>query len=88
MDAKVGIEMKTCMLCGKETEGSVGVAGIKWSTICQPCKDREDKALLERVEVQAKIFDTISDTIFKSHYSVFRRMGITKKNENTQNKRQ
>lgn len=45
------------MLCGKETNGSIGAAGIKWPNICQPCKDKEDKALVEIVKVEAKIFD-------------------------------
>jgi len=33
-----------CMLCTKPTTGSIGAAGIRWSMICQPCKDAEDKA--------------------------------------------
>ena len=38
--------MKDCILCGKQTEGSVGAAGYKWSFICQPCKDSEDKDII------------------------------------------
>jgi hypothetical protein len=34
-----------CVLCGKETTGSTGKAGIRWKNICQSCKDREDEAL-------------------------------------------
>jgi len=41
--------MKDCILCGKQTEGSVGAAGYKWSFICQPCKDSEDKKDAEKV---------------------------------------
>lgn len=41
---------KKCILCGKETTGSIGRAGIKWPMICQPCKDIEDEALLRQVE--------------------------------------
>ena len=51
--------MKKCILCGKLTEGSVGAAGIKWSIICQPCKDKEDKALEATLTYQAKVFDKI-----------------------------
>lgn len=35
--------MKKCILCNKETTGSIGAAGIKWDFICQPCKDQEDQ---------------------------------------------
>lgn len=31
-----------CLICRKDTEGSVGAAGLKWRNLCQPCKDRED----------------------------------------------
>ena len=41
-----GAPLRNCMLCGKSTTGSVGAAGIKWSMICQPCKDVEDAALM------------------------------------------
>ncbi len=37
---------KRCKLCGEPTTGSVGAAGIRWSFICQPCKNREDRAAL------------------------------------------
>jgi hypothetical protein len=42
--------MKKCILCGIDTEGSVGAAGICWPMICQKCKDQEDSALLNRLE--------------------------------------
>jgi len=38
--------MKKCILCGIMTEGSVGAAGIKWSMLCQKCKDIEDAQYL------------------------------------------
>lgn len=38
-----------CTLCGLETTGSTGAAGLRWPTICQRCKDKEDAALEERV---------------------------------------
>ena len=31
-----------CILCGEETTGSIGAAGIPWPNLCQPCKDAED----------------------------------------------
>ncbi len=34
-----------CRLCGAPTHGSTGAAGIRWASICQPCKDAEDGAL-------------------------------------------
>lgn len=51
--------IKICILCGTQTSGSVGAAGIRWSFICQPCKDREDTALLRKIEVQSKIMDCL-----------------------------
>lgn len=41
-----GPVMKKCKLCGQGTTGSVGAAGIRWSFICQPCKNAEDRAAL------------------------------------------
>jgi len=55
--------MKNCILCSKPTEGSIGAAGIKWSMICQECKDKEDKALEARVIGQAKVFDLFLEKI-------------------------
>ena len=51
--------MKNCILCGKETEGSVGAAGIKWSMICQSCKDIEDTTLLNRIKGEGKICEKL-----------------------------
>lgn len=53
--------MKDCILCGVKTKGSVGRAGIKWSTICQPCKDKEDDALSKRLDSMALITKTIME---------------------------
>jgi len=47
--------MKTCILCGKQTKGSIGAAGIKWDCICQPCKDKEDQVLAARLQGMATI---------------------------------
>lgn len=41
--------MRNCILCRVKTEGSIGAAGIKWPNICQPCKDIEDNALLNKL---------------------------------------
>jgi hypothetical protein len=38
--------MNICKVCGKQTYGSVGAAGMKWQNICQSCKDEQDNALL------------------------------------------
>jgi len=55
--------MKTCILCGKQTEGSVGVAGLRWSCICQPCKDAEDKALADRLGYESKVLNKFYDLV-------------------------
>ena len=46
--------MQKCLLCGKITLGSIGKAGIKWSCICQECKDKEDEALSKRMDTTAR----------------------------------
>lgn len=51
--------MKKCILCGENTDGSVGAAGIKWSCICQRCKDLEDSILLQRLKVINKVYDLV-----------------------------
>ncbi len=38
-----------CILCGDETFGSIGAAGLTWRNICQPCKNSEDAALAFKV---------------------------------------
>jgi hypothetical protein len=47
------MDKNKCMLCGCYTNGSVGAAGIKWNTICQPCKDTEDAILEGRAAMMA-----------------------------------
>ena len=59
--------MKKCILCGKPTAGSVGAAGLRWSFICQSCKDTEDKALEQRIGLQAKMLDTVCNALVASH---------------------
>jgi len=50
------IKKKRCIICKQWTTGSVGVAGIRWSIICQPCKDREDNEY-------AKIISNVIDSV-------------------------
>lgn len=39
-------KIQPCKLCNKPTTGSIGAAGNKWPSICQPCKDAEDAAAI------------------------------------------
>jgi ribosome-binding protein aMBF1 (putative translation factor) len=48
--------MTICKLCGKQTDGSTGAAGIRWKSICQECKDQEDKALDRQLNYLADVF--------------------------------
>jgi hypothetical protein len=48
-----------CVLCGDLTSGSVGAAGMRWSSICQPCKDKEDKLLELLLNKQAELINSI-----------------------------
>ena len=52
-----------CILCEDETEGSIGVAGIKWKTICQNCKDKEDNALSNKIKYQAEVYGKIAEAL-------------------------
>ena len=52
-----------CILCGKETNGSIGAAGIKWKSICQECKDKEDNALANKIQYQAEIYGKMAEVI-------------------------
>jgi len=54
---------RECMLCGKQTTGSIGAAKIFWKTLCQPCKDKEDNALLGRLNYQAKVMDKLEEVL-------------------------
>jgi hypothetical protein len=58
--------MKTCILCGEDTEGSIGAAGIKWSMICQPCKDKEDQALYHSIaQLSVAVNDILGNMVNK-----------------------
>ncbi len=46
---------RNCLACGSPTTGSVGAAGVRWSALCQKCKDAADKELLDRVKAFAGI---------------------------------
>jgi len=50
---------KTCIICGCQTHGSVGAAGLRWSVICQPCKDAEDRALADQIKTCIDFADLI-----------------------------
>ena len=56
-------ESRNCMICGKPTHGSVGAAGIIWPSICQECKDYEDRALLNSIKYQALVFEKILEGV-------------------------
>jgi len=51
--------MKKCIICGQDTEGSIGKAGIKWSCICQPCKDKEDNYLENKFKYEKKVVSLV-----------------------------
>jgi len=56
--AKNETKTKTkCIICGKDTSGSIGRAGIKWSMICQECKDKADNDLLNSMRPIATVMD-------------------------------
>lgn len=59
--------MKRCILnhpgCEGLTSGSVGAAGIRWGSICQPCKDLEDRAVADSLMAQSRQMDQIMDLL-------------------------
>jgi len=55
--------MAICMLCGAETNGSIGAAGLKWPTICPPCKEGEDRALAQSIKIQADVLNSVFETM-------------------------
>lgn len=59
-DAARSPSLRNCVCCGRLTEGSTGVAGIRWSILCQPCKDAEDAALDRRLRDTAQVLTTIA----------------------------
>jgi hypothetical protein len=48
---------KACKLCGQQTLGSVGAAGIKWSFICPPCKRQVDGEALARTMASVRMLE-------------------------------
>ena len=53
--------MNTCIICGKETTGSVGAAGLRWARLCQPCKNAEDQALANRINAEAALYKMVDE---------------------------
>ena len=49
--------MKKCISCGNETNGSIGASGLKWETICQKCKDLEDRAMDYRLKCEKEFYN-------------------------------
>ena len=66
--------MRICMLCRCQTKGSTGAAGIKWSNICQPCKDVEDNALLNKLR-------GIPEPLDKEHFDEIDALKVVEQNE-------
>jgi|WetSurSiteA1Bulk_404760.scaffolds.fasta_scaffold528997_1 hypothetical protein len=58
-----------CMICGKETHGSTGAAGIFWPNMCQKCKNEEDEMLRQVVKSQNRAFAEIFQVIRKGDKS-------------------
>ena len=52
--------MRKCILCGEDTNGSIGKAGIRWSIICQECKDIEDNVLESKIRSMSWVIQRIS----------------------------
>jgi hypothetical protein len=50
--ARIG-DVRHCLECGAVTRGSIGAAGIRWRSVCQPCKDAADSALAGSVRALA-----------------------------------
>jgi hypothetical protein len=42
--------LNACRLCGINSNGAVGVAGIYWRSLCQACKNDEDRIASARVK--------------------------------------
>ncbi len=53
-----------CLGCKTLTTGSVGAAGIRWSFLCQPCKDKADNDAAQAGAVIAKSLATAFDAVF------------------------
>ena len=61
--------MRPCIECGMETAGSIGAAGIKWTGLCQPCKDKADLELATSIAAYAAACDFMMPRIIKSFSS-------------------
>lgn len=46
--------MRNCIICNKETEGSVDMKGMKRKFICQPCVDQIERDIKEYAFLQIK----------------------------------
>ena len=57
--------MRACILCNVQTSGSVGAAGIHWPSICQTCKDAEDKAALVQTKSITAFWDMLDKRLYK-----------------------
>ena len=55
--------MRACILCGTMTTGSIGAAGLRWSALCQPCKDAEDGAASGRITAQITAFRLVESAL-------------------------
>ena len=53
--AMESVKTRRCRECGKETEGSIGAAGVKWHDICQQCKNEADQVTMCRIASNHKI---------------------------------
>lgn len=49
--------MRPCIECGVPTEGSIGAAGLKWTMLCQPCKDQADRELATSIAAMTAAID-------------------------------
>jgi hypothetical protein len=54
---------KTCLLCRQQTNGSVGASGIKWSNVCQTCKDIEDNIAKQQIKSLVYLYKQV-----QTHY--------------------
>lgn len=63
-------DFKPCILCGHLTSGAVGASGYKWTIICQPCKDREDRILSEMVRHQKSTIDLFLGELYREFQNI------------------
>ena len=55
--------MKTCLICGNLTSGSIGAAGIKLNFICPDCRAVEDDLLLKKVERTIRVVKEVEKVL-------------------------